>query len=499
MPKTSTPSWLAIWLPRLPTDRLTRRGQAPADAPFATTRKAKNRIELAAINAQARRAGLNIGLALADARARLPHLIVREEDEAADLEMLDEIAAWCERFTPIVVLDPPAGLFLDIAGVAHLFGGEEALRALVVERLQAQDFHARAAIAPTPGAAWALARFGSNDSGELAPLPVEALRLNENARDFLRRMGLTRIGQILEAPRTSFAARAGENALLRLDQALGRASEALTPRRPPPPIFSGRRFLEPLAHEDAILIGLDHAAGDVMAALEQRGAGASRFALDLFAVSGGAKRVSVGLSRPARDGKRLVRLFREKFAALTSPLCDEFGIEAIRLSAFELRTLDERTGDWLEQQSGEADVNALMDALSSRLGPQAALRAQIRAEHLPEHAGVLSSEDEKRTSSAPLLEKERPLRLFSPPLLVEALAAVPDGPPERFRWRRVLRRVVRAEGPERIAPPWFNEDSGPTRDYFRIEDDQGRRYWLFREGLYGEVETPRWFIHGLFA
>lgn len=474
-----------------------RRGQAPADAPFAVTRKAKNRIELAAVNVPARRAGLNVGLALADARARLPHLIVTEENEAADLALLDEIAAWCERFTPVVVLDPPAGLFLDVAGVAHLFGSETALRALIVQRLQAQGFHAPAAIAATPGAAWALARY-AKDSAELAPLPVEALRLTEDARDFLRRMGLTRIGQILTAPRNSFAARAGENALLRLDQALGRASEVLTSRRPPPPIFAGRRFLEPLCHEDAILIGLDHAADDVMIALERRGAGASRFALDLFATSGGAKRLSVGLSRPARNRARLVRLFREKFAALTSPLCDEFGIEAIRLSAFELRTLDERASDWLEQQSGEADLNALMDALSSRLGPQAALRPQIRAEHLPERAGILTCDDET-TGPAAVLENDRPLRLFSPPQPVEALAAVPDGPPERFRWRRVLRRVVRAEGPERIAPPWFNADAGPTRDYFRIEDDSGRRYWLFREGLYGEVEAPRWFIHGLFA
>ena len=494
--------WLAIWFSRLPTDRLIRLGRAPADAPFATIRKSGNRVELASLNGAAREAGLTIGLALADARARLPQLGVTGADDGGDLSLLDQIAAWCERFSPIVVIDAPNGLFLEIAGVAHLFGGEEKLRTLIEARLHAQNLHARSAIAPTPGAAWALARFEGprivedDIAAALETLPVSALRLSDEARDFLRRLGLNRIGQIIDAPRASFAARAGEHALLRLDQALGRAREALTPRRPPPPVFADRRFMEPLVHDEAVLIGVEHAAQDVARVLEQRGAGASRFALDLFPVSGAAKRVSIGLARPARDAKRLVRLFRERFAALTGPLCDEFGIEAIRLSARELKTLSQDQTRWLDVDDRAGDVDALVDAVSARLGPKAALRPVVLNEHLPERAGVLTEE----APSASFAEAEgRPVRLFSTPQLVDAIAGVPDGPPERFRWRRVLRKIVRAEGPERIAPPWFSADAGPTRDYFRVEDEMGRRYWLFREGLYGEVDTPRWFIHGLFA
>ncbi len=279
------------------------------------------------------------------------------EDEA-DLKLLDHIAAWCERFSPIVALDPPTGLFLDITGCAHLFGDEAQLRSAIVSRLAAQGFSARAAIAATPGAAWALARFqrGATSCLEAAlgpafeSLPIKALRLSPEAEDLLLRLGLTTIRHLIAAPRASFAARVGQNALLRLDQALGRASETITPRRPAPPVFADRRFMEPLAHEDSILIGAEHAAIDVVAELENRGAGAMRFALDLFPVSGVAKRVVIGLSRPDRDATRLVRLLREKFAALTGPLCDEFGIEAIRLSAFELRTLNERAENWLERK-----------------------------------------------------------------------------------------------------------------------------------------------------
>jgi protein ImuB len=191
-----------------------------------------------------------------------------------------------------------------------------------------------------------------------------------------------------------------------------------------------------------------------------------------------------------------VRLLREKFTALTAPLCDEFGIEALRLSAFELRTLTERAENWIDAKTGGANLAMLTDAISARLGGAAALRPIITAEHLPEKAGLLAAAD---SPSAPTPGNQRPLRLFSPPQPIEAIAAVPDGAPERFRWRRLLHHIVRAEGPERITLPWFSSDAGPTRDYFRVEDETGRRYWLYREGLYGDVEKPRWFLHGLFA
>jgi protein ImuB len=94
----------------------------------------------------------------------------------------------------------------------------------------------------------------------------------------------------------------------------------------------------------------------------------------------------------------------------------------------------------------------------------------------------------------------RPLRLLSRPEPIEdVFALVPDGPPVRFRWRRALHEVVASEGPERIEGAWWSEDGGPTRDYFRVEDKAGLRFWLFRAGLYRDKAAPRWFLHGMYA
>ena len=484
-------------------------------------------------------------MSLADARAIHPALAAVESEPDEDARALDNIAAWCERFTPVVVLDPPDGLFLDISGCAHLFGGETALRDQIVARLHAQGFASRAALAPTPGAAWALARYGqtqkkrdiglrealkqslqqrSGDLSELlAPLPIEALRLEEASAALLRRLGLKTIGQLLGAPRSSFTARAGERAMLRLDQALGRAPEALTPRRPSPPVFALRRFLEPLFNVETILIATEHLCGDVIEKLDARGAGARRAELHLFGVDGRDRTISIGVSRPERDIKALLRLFREKLDRAAENLNAEFGIEAARLDVVQLQRIEgaERTLVAVEETQASAEkIAALVDILSARLGPKRVLRPQLVEAHRPERAGAWRSAldlDSPRgtgggeRSNAPLSANtsaadrpprdgvmRRPLTLFSRAQPIEAIATVPDGPPIRFRWRRVLREVVRAEGPERISSDWLR--GAPTRDYYRVEDKGGRRYWLYREGLYGESEeAPRWFVHGLFA
>ncbi len=134
-------------------------------------------------------------------------------------------------------------------------------------------------------------------------------------------------------------------------------------------------------------------------------------------------------------------------------------------------------------------------------------RRELIEAHLPEQAeaaapavlGEARSRGEgleTGASGAPA----RPLRLFVRPEPIEALAEVPDGPPLRFRWRRVLHDVAATEGPERIAAPWWRRANAPTRDYFRAEDSRGRRFWLYREGLFGcETAQAKWFVHGVFG
>lgn len=524
-------TWLAIYLPRLNTDRLIRSGLAPEGRALAVYTKETGAFLLTGVDARASALGLRLAMSLADARAIHPKLAAVEADPDEDARALDNIAAWCERFTPIVVLDPPDGLFLDITGCAHLFGGERALREQIVTRLHAQGFGARAAIAPTPGAAWALARYGAKEALSLAeraacesaphtlspqgrgglaqvlaPLPVEALRLQPEAASLLKRVGLKSIGLLVDKPRAPFAARLGEHAMLRLDQALGRAPEALTPRRPPPPVFALRRFLEPLFSVDTILVAAEHLCEDVIQKLDVRGAGVRRAALHLFGVDGRDRVIEIGVSRPERSVKSLLRLFREKLNIVGENLNAEFGIEAARLDVVRLESAREdcRALVGVELASANTEqVNVIVDVMSARLGSQRVLRPKLAAVHNPERAAGwrpalkdTKIQDKQNPPRDGVLR--RPLTLFARPQPIEALATVPDGPPIRFRWRRVLREVVRAEGPERISGDWMKDEM--TRDYYRVEDKEGRRYWIYREGFYGETrDPPRWFVHGLFA
>ncbi len=502
---TNEAHWLAIVLPRLATDRLIRSGRTPEAQPLAVYAKEANAFLLTGVDAHASALGLRVGMSLADARAIHPRLAVAEAEPQEDARTLDHIAAWCGRFTPVVVVDAPDGLFLDITGCAHLFGGEDALRDQVVARLSAQGFAARAALAPTPGAAWALARYATLPLPALSSLPIEALRLDDEAASLLRRLGFKTIGQIAAAPRSSFTARAGERAMQRLDQALGRAREALCPRRPAPPVFALVRFLEPLFSVEAILEATATLCVDASEKLDLRGAGARRCGLHLFGVDGCDRVIEIGASRPERDVKTLMRLFREKLTSTAENLNAEFGIEAARLDITALERIEGVNQALVaenETQVSAEKIAAIVDVLGARLGPRRVMAPMLRDAHAPERAGGW------RAAPLPPCEggagegresvPRRPLTLFSPAQTIDAIATVPDGPPIRFRWRRVLREVTRAEGPERICGDWLRSGA-LTRDYYRVEDAQGRRYWLYREGLYGEDAAPRWFVHGLFA
>ncbi|MGD9815087.1 MAG: DNA polymerase Y family protein [Hyphomonadaceae bacterium] len=579
--------WLAIYLPRIRTDRLIRAGRGPADdRPLAVYAKEAGAYQLTGVDARASALGLQLAMSLADARAMQPKLEAVEAEPEEDARALDNIAAWCERFTPIVVLDPPESLFLDITGCAHLFGGEEALHNEIVTRLNAQGFAARAAIAPTPGAAWAFSRYGAKPTlslaervaakrrgegrsdkqapdqlnaphppppspqgrgGEeillgLARLPIEALRLEPEASALMRRLGLKTVGQIAAAPRSSFTARAGAHAMLRLDQALGRASEVLTPRRPAPMVFALRRFLEPIFTTDAILHVAEDLCVDVVQKLELRGTGALRAELVLFGVDGRDRVVPVNVSRPLREVKPLLRLFREKLNIVAENFDAQFGFEAARLDIVRTGPIEERARALVSAEEAAANaeqIGSIVDVLSSRLGAKRVLRPHLHEDHAPERAAgwrvALTSPSRGEVAAqrpegvrAPVVKtkphvaqmeapagltpsvalratdppsrgsvQRRPIRLFAPAQPIEVMASVPDGPPIRFRWRRVMREVVRAEGPERISGDWRRCEI--TRDYYRVEDKQGRRYWLYREGLYGEDTPPRWFVHGVFA
>lgn len=444
----------------------------------------------------------------------IPLLETEEQDNAADRALLESLADWAERYTPLVALDPDNGLTLDITGAAHLFGGEEALVADLCTRLCKQGFLACAAIADTPGAASAVARFGGppvvpvgGSAAILEPLPLAALRLERETVSAMDRVRLKRIGQIISAPRAPLAARFGTLLIRRLDQAVGQEEEAITPRRPAPPFIAERRFAEPISREEDIAATLGSLAERLALSLETRGLGARALELALFRVDGFVARTAIGTSRPIRAPKLILDLFREKFAGLGETFDAGFGFDTIRLAVQAAAPCDAAQIDLAGNAHADADLGQLIDRIGARLGTDRVGRIVARRSHIPERADIFAASDhtdfaERSAASPPYDPSEaidRPLRLFARPEPVEAIAEVPDGPPVRFRWRRALYRIARAEGPERIASEWWRDDE-LTRDYFRVEDISGYRFWLFREGLYGrETVTPRWYLHGVFA
>jgi protein ImuB len=498
--------------------RVTPSRQGEPERPLAVVAKIKSALRLVALDKVAERAGLSIGQALADGRAMIPSLDVVDEDGAADASLLSAIADWAERYTPLVALAPPHGLMLDVTGIAHLFGGEEGLHADLTGRLATQGFWARAAIADTPGAAAAVARFGtpgvipaSAASTAIAPLPLAALRIDHDTVFALERVGLKRIGQIMAAPRAPLAARFGRELLSRLDQALGVAEEAINPRRPLPALIAERRFAEPISLQEDIAATLASLAGALAKKLEARGEGGRAFELALFRVDGAVGRTEVGTSRPLRAPKLVGELFREKFAGLAVDIDAGFGFDMVRLSILATASAAPTQIDLTGDAAGEADLGQLIDRIGARLGPERVNRIMTQDTHIPERAAVMQAADDggqwtetrpssiaRPLSSEPLL---RPLRLFEKPEPVEAIAEVPDGPPIRFRWRRAIYHVARAEGPERIAAEWWRADADDfTRDYYRVEDPAGHRFWLFRAGLFGrETAAPQWYVHGVFG
>jgi protein ImuB len=478
------------------------------------SRLESNTRRIAAFDARARELKLRIGMGIAEARAIHPAIEVVEADGTADRRLLESLADWCDRYTPLVALDDEDGLFLDITGCAHLFGGERAMLDDLLGRFFHQGFDVRAGLASTAGAAWAAARFGGatvvgpgEEEDLLAPLPLAALRLEPETRALLESVGLRTSGAIMAAPRAPLVRRFGRKVVLRLDQALGRVQETISPRLPVPSLSAERPLAEPIGLLDDIEMMVALLARQLKRDLERRGEGAERLQLHLFRVDGAVSRIMVGSSRPLREPGLIQRLFHEKLTALATDIDAGFGFDLIRLCVLAAARLDPAQAD-LDGTMADAagDIALFADRVRVRLGDEAIRRPRLVESHLPERAAAAvpfsSLPDDARTAiRQPAVGKERPLRVFDQPEHVEITAAeVPEGPPLRFRWRRVSYRVVRAEGPERIAPEWWREaEKSETRDYFRIEDEEGRRYWLYRQGLYGATTAPRWFMQGIFA
>ncbi len=462
---------------------------------------------------------------LAEARARVPDLRVERHAPEADLALLRRLAEAAQRWSPAVALEEDArGLRLDASGVAHLFGGEDAFLADVAARLKNQRLVARICLADTLGAAWAGARFAPDTTTRfaagatreaIAGLKVAGLRLPTEDLATLERLGLRRVGALYPLAdaaggRAALARRFGPAIARRLFQALGAEAEPLDPDTPPPALRVRLAFAEPISAPADIERAVARLADELCAKLEAAALGARRLALVFHRVDGETARIVLGTSRPSRDAAAFRRLFAEPIQHVDPG----FG--------FELTTLDaELAGTLLAEQQrftrnllpdggpatdalGHAPLVApLVDRLANRLGAANVMRLAHVESHLPERAQAavapLSPLPASLRGARPPASP-RPLRLLVHPEPIDVAAELPDAPPLLFRWRRLVHHVAAAAGPERIAGEWWRRHGEP-RDYYRLEDRDGRRYWVFREGLWtpARERPPRWYLHGLFA
>ena len=549
--------FLSVWLPHFSVERLSASGIAgkagiDSGRPTVVVREERGRQVLAGLGRNASVRGLAAGQALADARALDPNLSVVEADPEGDQKALGALARWAVRWTPSVTLDPPsletgeAGLRLDTTGADHLFGGEAALVADVIDRLTRLGFTARAALAGTTGAAWALARFApggralvlpsGQENARLAGLPLAALRLPPAVIEGLERVGIRRIDALNRLPRAPLTARFGPVVAQRLDQALGRLPEPVSPLPPTPPHRVRLGFPEPILHTDDLLRTIRRLLDRLGERLAREQAGTRSVRIGFWRTDGEVREIAVRTARPTRDTAVLTRLLEEKLPLLDPGL----GIDMAILEAAPPEAVGATQTGLAEEAEARAaaEVSALTDRLINRLGPDAVTRLSPVASRLPERAerAVPLGAEEGRTArtmdrapakrlSSPVTRAAtlpiappiapRPIRLLSRPERIEATALLPDHPPVRFRWRGADHRVARAAGPERIAPEWWRagltasipdgiangDEPGTqsTRDYFRVEDGTGRRWWLFREGLAERGEAPVWYLHGLMA
>jgi protein ImuB len=417
-------------------------------------------------------------------------------------------------------------LFLDLSGVAHLHGGEARMAVRLRRMLARLGYSARIAIADTPGAAWALAHFQGptlcppgQHAEALAPLPIEALRIDPSSVELLHRLGVTRIAQLAAMPRAPLVKRFGAGLALQLDRALGRLSEPLHPVVPPEPIAIAQRFAEPIATAEAIEHWLGTLVPRLTAALAEKGIGATRIELIADRIDGVPQRIRIGLARPSRDGAHLLRLLIRRIEQVEPG----YGVDALTLHV--RRALPLGAESFTERLDEEAapDLAPLVDTLATRIGMRAMWRSRSVESDVPERSvtrmAVLDPparpllrgkrDDVRQLDRNPPLPPwhpgwPRPARLLArPERLDHVMAELPDHAPRRFTWRGQSHRVIRADGPERIQGEWWKRDAerASVRDYFRVEDEAGRRYWLFRSGDGERAVTGdlSWYLHGVFG
>jgi protein ImuB len=495
--------FVSLWFRHLTTDWISRRRPELKGTPFVLVSPIRGRMVITAASIQASEMGIEPGTVLADAKAVLPSLQYFEEDSSLPDKLLKNIAEWCIRYTPYVAIDGSDGLFLDATGCTHLWGGEQQYLKELLTRLREAGFNVRASIADTVGAAWAISHYGRikaiiEPGGQLeaiSKLPPACLRLDGSIEARLHKLGFYHLHSVIKIPRTSLRRRFGQTLLDRIDQAIGLKKEPLQPIIPIIPYSERLPCLEPVRTATAIEIALKNLLDSLCKRLHNESKGLRTAKFKCQRIDRQWQHIEIGTNRPVRNREHLFRLFEQKIEQIAPGL----GIELFILEAPVVEKLpDTQEALWyLAQESTE--VANLLDRIAGRLGPQT-IHRYLPAEHYwPERSYKLASSIREKTENEWPIDHPRPVILLPTPEIVEVSAPIPDYPPMLFRWRGRVHNIKKADGVERIESEWWL-DKGLHRDYYRVEDQAGARYWLFRLGHYGEgLHKPQWFLHGFFA
>jgi protein ImuB len=495
--------YVSIWFRYLNTDWFSLHQPQLKKVPFVLRTSSHGRMIVTSVNAMAEKKDISIGMALADARAILPELEVQDDKPDLPHRLLKRLAEWCIRFTPVVALDIPDGLLFDATGCSHLWGSDEKYITEIIKKLNARGYDVRAAIANTIGLAWGVARFGNNslivtndlNIETLMNLPPEALRLEPEIIDRLHKLGLHQIRQLMGMPRSSLRRRFGQQLIQRLDMALGHEIESIQPVIPVEPYQERLPCVEPIVTATGIEIALKQLLETLCLRLKQEQKGLRIATFKCYRVDGKIQQIGISTNCPSYHVNHLYKLFEIKLSTIEPDL----GIELFILEAPKVEDcFPEQEKIW--KASGEIDditISELIDRIKNKFGSDTVNR-YLPAEHYwPERSIKLTSSLEEKPITEWPNDKLRPLQLLSFPEPIEVAAPIPDYPPMLFRYKGKVHQIIKADGPERIEQEWWLQQ-GQHRDYYRVEDEEGNRYWLFRLGHYHD-KTYKWFLHGFFA
>ncbi|MDB5206657.1 MAG: polymerase family protein [Flavisolibacter sp.] len=495
--------FISIWFPYLTTDWHVRKQPFLKDKPFVLKAIVRNRVVITAANSLALSQGIRKNMVLADAKALYPSLHVIDDKPTLTTQLPDRIAEWCIRFTPSAAADYPNGIILDATGCTHLWGSEEAYLKDITSRLSQRGYTVRAAMADTIGCAWAVARYGNQMIVEkgaqvetLLPLPITALRLSEETISVLQKLGLRQIKDVISIPHTSLRRRFGTTLLQRLRQAIGEEEEVIVPVYPIEPYNERLPCIEPIKTRVGIEIALQHLLTNLCSRLCKEGKGLRTAIFRAYRMDGGTSGIEISTNQPSQNAEHLFQLFSIKISTIEPK-------EGIELFLLEATVVEEavvkQEGLWQTNSSSlDTQVLDLMDRYAARFGQDAVQRFLPTEHYWPERSFKGTSILTEEPTTDWKLDRPRPLQVLTPPEVVDVTAPIPDYPPMSFRYRDQLHKIVKADGPERIEQEWWIQE-GEHRDYYAVEDEEGRRYWLFRSGHYNETTSPKWFLHGFFA